>query len=47
MPNLPVAYGQGVIGFYANKNVSTQEKNNIIKLLSGLGVVVDCRKRVI
>lgn len=43
MPNIPIAIGEGVIGFYANKNVSLDEKNAAMKLISTLGKVVDCK----
>ncbi len=44
MPNMPVAYGQGVIGLYANKNVSVLEKVEVIKFLSVLGTVIEVKK---
>lgn len=40
MPNLPVAYNEGVIGFYPNKYVPKAEKVAVIKLLSSLGTVL-------
>lgn len=44
MPNLPVAYGQGVIGFFASDSVSETEKNEIVTVLSGLGSVIVCEQ---
>lgn len=43
MPNLPVAYGQGVVGLFASKGVSIQEKKDVIKLFARLGTVIDCK----
>ena len=42
MPNLPVAEGEGVIGFMRG-NLSDAEVKVISKLLSGLGVVIKVR----
>ncbi|HSA83586.1 MAG TPA: pyrroline-5-carboxylate reductase [Patescibacteria group bacterium] len=44
MPNLPVAYGKGVIGYYNSDSVSYEEKNEVVKILSGLGSVIPCTK---
>lgn len=44
MPNLPVAYGKGVIGFYSNQAVSDQEKDEVSSWLSGLGTVINCKE---
>ena len=44
MPNLPVAYGQGIIGFYNNDAVSETEKNEVVTALSGLGTVITCKQ---
>lgn len=41
MPNIPVAYNNGVIGMYANNEVRSNEKGEIIGLLSRLGKVVE------
>ena len=39
MPNLPVKYNKGVIGFFG-ENISKAEKNLILGVLSSLGIVV-------
>lgn len=44
MPNIAVAYNQGVTGLFANKNVSSTVKKEVISLFSGLGLVVDLKK---
>lgn len=44
MPNIPVSENKGVIGFYANKNVSNSEKNNTYELVSLLGKVIKVKK---
>ena len=44
MPNLAIANGHGVIGLYADKKVSRAKVAQVKKLLSGLGLVVDCKK---
>ncbi|MEK7597570.1 MAG: pyrroline-5-carboxylate reductase dimerization domain-containing protein [Patescibacteria group bacterium] len=44
MPNIPVSENKGVIGFFANKNISNLEKNNTIKLISLLGKVFIVKK---
>ena len=43
MPNIPVAYNLGVIGILFNTVVNDEEKKNIRKTLSKLGILVDCR----
>lgn len=40
MPNIPVACNKGVIGLYTNKNVKSDEKNQVVKLLDNLGEVI-------
>ncbi len=44
MPNIPVSENKGVIGFFANKNISNLEKNEILKLVSLLGKVIMVKK---
>ena len=44
MPNIPVSENKGVIGFFANKNISNSEKQNIISLVSLLGKVFIVKK---
>ncbi len=44
MPNIPVSENKGVIGFFANKNISHSEKNNVIRLVSLLGKVFIVKK---
>lgn len=44
MPNIAVAHNQGVVGVYANKNVSANEKKEVISMLSCLGLVIDLKK---
>src|SRR5260221_326300 len=43
MPNIPVAYNQGVIGFYSNKAVSKSEKKEVLSILSLLGHVYEVK----
>lgn len=40
MPNLPVAYNKGVVGFFAGNRISAQDKVSVVKILSSLGEVV-------
>ena len=44
MPNIPISENKGVIGFFANNNISNSEKNIIIKLVSLLGKVIMVKK---
>lgn len=44
MPNLPVAYNQGVIGVYANQSVTEAEKEEVSKYLLELGHIFHCSK---
>ena len=44
MPNIPVSENKGVIGFFANKNISNSEKQDIIRLVSLLGKVLIVKK---
>ena len=44
MPNIPIVVGNGTIGFFANKNVSSQEKREVIGIFSKLGKVIECKK---
>lgn len=41
MPNIPIAYGKGVIGWMGNKNVSRKEKGLVSSLLASLGYIVE------
>lgn len=41
MPNIPMACGQGVIGWLVNKNVSKMDKKVIKELLNPLGFVME------
>jgi pyrroline-5-carboxylate reductase len=43
MPNLPVAYNEGVIGFFANQYVSPIERKELLGVLTDLGTVVKCK----
>lgn len=43
MPNLGVAYGQGVIGFLVNKNISCQDKQDFQKIFAQLGLLLECK----
>lgn len=43
MPNIPVAYGEGVVGFYPG-TISARDKNALQKILSGLGLVLQVKK---
>ncbi|MBU3978131.1 NAD(P)-binding domain-containing protein [Patescibacteria group bacterium] len=43
MPNIPVAYNEGIIGIYLNKFVSRAEKDAVITMLSSLGKVLEVR----
>ncbi|MBI2616761.1 NAD(P)-binding domain-containing protein [Candidatus Gottesmanbacteria bacterium] len=42
MPNLGVAYGQGIIGFLANKKVTKKDKIYFRNVFSKLGLLVEC-----
>ena len=44
MPNIPVSENKGVIGFFANKNISNSEKNRVLKFVSLLGKVFIVKK---
>ena len=46
MPNILVSENKGIIGFYANKNVSDSVKNKVFKLTSLLGKVLVVKKEV-
>lgn len=43
MPNIPVAYGLGVVGWIGNNQIDDSDKKLIKKLLKLLGVVIDCQ----
>lgn len=43
MPNIPVAYNEGVIGLYRNGYVSNVEKDAVITMLSSLGTVSELK----
>lgn len=42
MPNLPVAYQQGVIGLWANTAVTEAEKRTVVDCFATLGTVIEC-----
>jgi len=44
MPNIPVSENKGVIGFFANKYISSSEKNEVESLISILGKIIFCKK---
>ena len=44
MPNIPVAYNNGLIGLYANKAVSKLDKKEIVNILSLLGLVLEVKR---
>lgn len=43
MPNIAIAYSQGVMGLFAPK-ISDREKTNLRKMLQGLGLLVEVKK---
>ena len=43
MPNIPVAYGKGVVGYMKNRIVNEIENTDLKKIISKLGLVVDCQ----
>lgn len=43
MPNIPVLYGLGVIGWTPNKLVTEKDRKIIRKLLGNLGLVIECK----
>lgn len=42
MPNIPVAFGKGVIG-WIGKNITIEDEQVIKNILSSLGLVIDCK----
>lgn len=46
MPNLPVEYKQGVIGFFASGDVSAAERKEVKSIMLGLGTVILCDNEV-
>ncbi len=42
MPNLPVEFGMGVVGWVGNKNISFQDEQLLLQLLETLGLVIKC-----
>lgn len=44
MPNLPIVTQQGILGYYANANVTNEENETAISFFSGMGKVVVCTK---
>lgn len=44
MPNIPVSENKGVVGFFANKNITILEKNRVFKFVSLLGKVFIVKK---
>lgn len=43
IPNIPVNYGMGVVGWFGNNNIDQKDRKFITNLLSVLGKVVDCK----
>ena len=43
MPNLPVVYGLGVVGWIGNKRIKENDKKLFERLLGPLGLLVACR----
>lgn len=43
MPNIPIAYGKGVVGWIGNKNINLKDKRLINSLLASFGYVVEHR----
>lgn len=43
MPNIPVAYGLGVVGWIGNNKIDGNDKKLIKKLLKPLGIIIDCK----
>lgn len=43
MPNVPVSEGKGIIGWLPNINVKSNDREIIQKLLSVLGILVECK----
>ncbi len=43
MPNIPVLYNLGVIGWVGNKNIDSDNKKIIKSLLKPLGMIIDCK----
>ena len=42
MPNIPVAYQKGVIGWIGNRNIDKNDEILLVKLLTTLGKVIKC-----
>lgn len=43
MPNIPVAYGLGVVGWIGNKQVNSNDKKLIKSLFTPLGYLIECK----
>jgi pyrroline-5-carboxylate reductase len=43
MPNIPVLYNCGVVGWVGNKNIGVGDKKTIKELLKPLGMIIDCK----
>ncbi|OGK35810.1 hypothetical protein A3F59_03655 [Candidatus Roizmanbacteria bacterium RIFCSPHIGHO2_12_FULL_38_13] len=43
MPNIPIATNDGVIGFFAAKNISNKEKKDTLRFLSRFGLVINLK----
>lgn len=42
MPNIPVALGEGIVG-WIGKNIAKEDEQTIKNILSSLGLVIDCK----
>lgn len=43
MPNIPVAYGKGVVGFIDSPYLSGKERTAVLKILGNLGLTIVCK----
>lgn len=43
MPNIPVTYGKGVVGYVVSPNLSGKERTVILKILGNLGLTIECK----
>lgn len=43
MPNIPVLYNQGVVGWVGNENIDSKDMKIIRLLLKPLGMIIDCK----
>lgn len=42
MPNIPISYGKGVVGWIANRYVTGKDKKRLQEIFSSLGFVTEC-----